>query len=69
MNMNIGLGTWKLEGKQAEDTVYNAIKIGYRYIDCAFEYLNEKEVGAGIRRAIEEDLVSREELFIATKLW
>ena len=57
MNKNIGLGTWKLKGKQAEDTVYNAIKIGYRYIDCAFEYLNEKEVGVGIKRAINDGLV------------
>lgn len=49
--------------------MYNAIKLGYRYIDGAWDYTNSKEAGEGVRRAIEEGLVKREELFITTKLW
>ena len=45
------------------ETVYNAIQIGYRHFDEACDYGNEKEVGAGIARAIREGLVTREELW------
>ena len=52
-----------------ENAVYNAIKIGYRLIDTASGYGNHKFVGAAIKRAIEEGIVKREDLFITTKLW
>jgi hypothetical protein len=42
--------------------VYNAIKIGYRLFDGAADYGNEKEAGEGVRRALEEGIVKREEL-------
>ncbi|KAF9973303.1 NAD(P)H-dependent D-xylose reductase (XR) [Actinomortierella ambigua] len=65
----LGLGVWKVANAIAADTVYNAIKAGYRLIDCASDYGNEVEVGQGIRRAISEGLVKREDLFVTSKLW
>lgn len=49
--------------------MYNAIKIGYRLIDTASGYKNQKYIGAAIKRAIGEGIVKREDLFITTKLW
>ena len=67
---NIGLGVWKLPKEIAADTVYNAIKeANVRMLDCACDYGNEIEVGIGIKRAIDEGIVKREELFITSKLW
>ena len=64
----IGLGTWQLQGDICEEIVYNAIEIGYRHIDTAQAYGNEREVGNAITRAINDGIVKREELFISTKL-
>ncbi|PCH08539.1 Aldo/keto reductase [Penicillium occitanis (nom. inval.)] len=65
----VGFGLWKVPKVTAAETVYNAIKAGYRLFDGAYDYQNEKEAGEGIRRAISEGLVTREEIFITTKLW
>lgn len=65
----VGLGTWKSEPGEVVKAVYEAIKTGYRHIDCAWKYENQEEVGAGIRKAIEDGLVKREELWITSKLW
>ncbi|KAJ5103415.1 hypothetical protein N7532_003944 [Penicillium argentinense] len=65
----VGLGLWKVPKETAADTVFNAIKSGYRLFDGAYDYQNEKEAGEGIRRAISDGLVTREENFITTKLW
>ncbi|CAK9441468.1 uncharacterized protein LODBEIA_P53360 [Lodderomyces beijingensis] len=65
----VGFGCWKLTAKDASDHIYNAIKIGYRLFDGAQDYGNDVEVGKGIRRAISDGLVSRDELFITSKLW
>lgn len=65
----VGFGCWKLNQDTAADQVYNAIKVGYRLFDGAEDYGNEKEVGQGIRRAIDEGLVKREEVFVTSKLW
>ena len=51
------------------DMVYNAIKIGYRLLDGACDYGNEVEVGQGIRRALDENVCRREDLFVVSKLW
>ena len=65
----IGLGTWKSEPGQVYAAVREAIKIGYRHIDCASIYGNEKEVGDAIRDAIQNNEVTRSELWITSKLW
>jgi len=65
----LGFGTWNLKTSEAAGSVYEAIKIGYRHIDCAMVYCNEKQVGEGIKKAINEGIVSRDELFITSKLW
>jgi diketogulonate reductase-like aldo/keto reductase len=64
----LGLGTWQLEGDDCFQAVYESLKIGYRMIDTAEAYANEKIIGRAIQKAIKDGLVKREELFIATKL-
>ena len=63
----IGLGTCNI--KNVEEVVYQSIKDGTRLIDTASKYKNEEEVGKGIKRAIEENIVKREDLFVVTKCW
>ena len=65
----LGLGTWKSAPGQVGDTVKEAIRIGYRHIDCAMIYGNEVEIGDAIREAINEGQVTRKELWITSKLW
>jgi hypothetical protein len=66
---SVGFGCWKVPKDQCADAVYNAIKNGYRCIDEACDYGNEKECGQGIARAISEGVVSRKEMWITSKLW
>ncbi len=62
----LGLGVWKVgDGREVENTVKMAVEAGYRSIDTAAVYGNEKGVG----KAVRECRVSREELFITTKVW
>ena len=65
----LGLGTFRSEPNEVYTSVYEAIKIGYRHIDCASVYGNEKEVGNAITDAIKEGIVTREDLWITSKLW
>jgi glycerol 2-dehydrogenase (NADP+) len=62
-------GTWKSSAEETTNAVYHAIKVGYRHIDTAFAYRNEEAVGRGIAAAIKDGLVTRDELFVTTKLW
>ena len=65
----LGIGCFMLSQQQAENSVYWALRDGYRLIDTARIYGNEQGVGRGIRRAIDEGFVTREEIFVTTKMW
>jgi len=60
----IGLGTWEMTGNDCIKSVANAMEMGYRHIDTAQIYGNEREVGKGIRKSG----VRREEIFVTTKV-
>lgn len=64
----VGLGTWTLRGDVAESCVYHALKCGYRLIDTAQYYSNEREVGRAISRAINDGFVKREDVFVTSKI-
>lgn len=65
-----GFGVFQIpDAEQCEQVVYDAIKTGYRLIDTATAYGNEEAVGKGVARAIQDEIVTREELFITTKVW
>lgn len=66
---DVGFGMWKVAPEDCEKTVVEAIKAGYRHFDNAADYGNEQEVGTGIRAAIDQGLVKRDDLWITSKLW
>jgi diketogulonate reductase-like aldo/keto reductase len=61
----IGLGTWELHGRTCARIVEQALRLGYRHIDTAQIYENEREVGEGVRASG----VKRDEIFLTTKVW
>ena len=61
----IGLGTWELRGRACARLVEQAVRLGYRHIDTAQVYENEREVGEGLRAS----RVRREDVFVTTKVW
>ena len=61
----IGLGTWQLRGRQCARVVEQALRLGYRHIDTAQMYDNEREVGEGLRASG----IRRDEIFVTTKVW
>jgi 2,5-diketo-D-gluconate reductase A len=65
----LGYGVYQVDKEECERCVIDAIKVGYRLIDTAQSYFNENEVGNAIEKAIKDSLVTREELFITTKVW
>ena len=66
----LGFGVFRVPDKEeCAESVYQAIKVGYRLIDTAASYGNEDAVGDGVRKAIAEGICNREDLFITSKLW
>ena len=65
----IGLGTWQAKGDPVVQAVKDALEIGYRHIDTAYVYGNEKEVGEGLHAQVKAGIVKREDVFITTKVW
>jgi diketogulonate reductase-like aldo/keto reductase len=61
----VGLGTWDLRGRTCQRMVEEALRIGYRHIDTAEMYDNEREVGEGLRASG----IARDEVLITTKVW
>jgi len=65
----LGLGTWKSEPNEVYEAVREAIRVGYRHIDCAAIYQNEEEVGRALRDAFAAGDARRDEMWITSKLW
>ena len=65
----VAYGTFRSQPNEVGPAVIEAIKAGYRHLDLAHVYGNEKEIGLALKQAFEEGLVKREDLFITGKLW
>ena len=65
----LGIGTFMISPEDTEKSVYAALKLGYRLIDTANAYMNEEAVGKALAKAFKEGIVTREEVFVSTKLW
>src|SRR5213082_1273761 len=61
----LGFGTWQIDGREATEAVADALALGYRHVDTARMYGNEREVGEAIRDAA----LPRNELWVTTKVW
>ena len=64
-----GLGTWNSQPGEVYDAIQTAIQIGYRHIDCALVYGNQKEIGQSLKDVFRKELVNRSEMWITSKLW
>jgi alcohol dehydrogenase (NADP+) len=64
-----GLGTWNSPPGDVQRAVTWAIEAGYRHIDCAWIYGNEAEIGAALKDVFARGIVTRDELWITSKLW
>lgn len=65
----MGFGTWKVPKETTASVIETVLKTGYRHLDCACDYGNEKEVGQGIKNAIANGVVKRDDLWVTSKLW
>lgn len=66
----IGLGTWRISGQEnVRSALRNAISIGYRHIDTAYKYKNEKDIGFVLSELFAEGHLKREDVFVTSKLW
>lgn len=65
----LGFGTWNLDNSNASEAVSIALQTGYRHLDCAAIYGNEKEVGNGIKDGLETIGLDRSSVWITSKLW
>jgi len=67
---SMGFGTWLIQnGANATEVVADAIVQGYRHLDCAWAYQNQKAVGAGIKEGLKRTNLTRQDLWVTSKLW
>ena|ERR1700761_8398556 len=65
----MGLGTWYMKGDDAVEQVASAIQKGYRHIDAAYIYNNQRQIGQGIKEGIRRAKITRQDLWVTSKLW
>ncbi|GHT19323.1 aldehyde reductase [Bacteroidia bacterium] len=65
----LGIGTWLAKSEEVYEAVLEALRTGYRHIDCAQIYKNEREVGQALDYAFRYGIVKRDEIFVTSKLW
>lgn len=65
----VGFGLWKISQDETANCVVEAVRAGYRHFDSAADYGNETQTGKGLARAMSDGLVTREDLWITSKLW
>lgn len=65
----IGLGTWKSKPGEVKQAVITALEAGYKHIDCAAIYGNEKEIGEALNEVFSKGTIKREDVWITSKLW
>ncbi|KAH7865342.1 hypothetical protein Vadar_005370 [Vaccinium darrowii] len=66
---SVGLGTGPSDPGVVGNAVATAVQLGYRHIDCAQAYRNEKEIGSALKKLFEDGVVQRKDIFITSKLW
>jgi len=74
MNNNIeipqlALGTYKISHEEMNDVIETVIKVGYRHLDCAWIYGNEKEIGESLSNQFKKGEIKRSDIFLTSKLW
>ena len=65
----LGFGTWNLEKTKVSEAISIALQTGYRHLDCAVIYGNQKEVGHGIQEGLKKAGISRSSIWVTSKLW
>ncbi|TGZ71673.1 hypothetical protein CRM22_002509 [Opisthorchis felineus] len=65
----LGLGTWTAPPGTMKTVIFSALKAGYRHIDAAFLYGNEKDIGEALEESMKKLNIQREDIFITTKCW
>ena len=65
----LGYGTWNLDKSNVSDAVSFALQTGYRHLDCAAIYNNQKDVGKGIADGLDKIGLDREDIWVTSKLW
>lgn len=66
---SLGFGTWNIDKSNAAEAVSAALQAGYRHIDCAKVYGNQKEVAKGIADGLKKIGLDRSDIWITSKLW
>ncbi|MFL0355669.1 aldo/keto reductase [Erythrobacter sp. GH1-10] len=65
----IGFGLWKIPQSETASSVVEAVRAGYRHFDSAADYANEVQTGEGLTHAMSDGLVSRDDVWVTSKLW
>jgi diketogulonate reductase-like aldo/keto reductase len=74
MNNNVeipqlALGTYKISHEEMNDVIETVIKVGYRHLDCAWIYGNEKQIGESLSNQFKKGEIKRSDIFLTSKLW